>query len=202
MPRKRNDACVNTCCLRFIFRLFHQKMESRDIWTSDLRPRLVFSGFPVYKGKFSIQTQPGAQPDLSVATKPGHVNCLSAPRGSVSSPHLSSPSYWFFSLLRQCLGISGGEKKYNGVSSKEKMNSFKTQDIVSGKKVGTVTGCWQWKASTQGFLGHTSCVFLILWRKCSYYLQRLGSMGSPTAVGLTGFSLEEGANHVGHGGVY
>lgn len=120
MPRKRNDACVNTCCLRFIFRLFHQKMESRDIWTSDLRPRLVFSGFPVYKGKFSIQTQPGAQPDLSVATKPGHVNCLSAPRGSVSSPHLSSPSYWFFSLLRQCLGISGGERNTMVCQAKKK----------------------------------------------------------------------------------
>ena len=53
-------ACLNTCCLCFIFRLFHQRKESRDIWTSDLRPRLVFSGFPVYKGKFSIQTQPGS----------------------------------------------------------------------------------------------------------------------------------------------
>ena len=32
------------------------------------------------------------------------------------------------------------------------MHSFKIQD----KKVSTVIGCWQWEASTQDFLGHTS----------------------------------------------
>ena len=202
MPRKRNDACLNTCCLCFIFRLFHQRKESRDIWTSDLRPRLVFSGFPVYKGKFSIQTQPGSTARFSVATKPGHVNLLICPQGLCIITPFEFPILLVFSPAEAMLRYKRGGKKYNGVSSKETMNSFKTQDIVSGKKVGTMTRCWPWKASTQGFLGHTSCVFLILWRKCSYYLQHLGSMGSPTAIGLTGFSLEQGANHVGHGGVY
>ena len=148
MPRKRNDACVNTCCLCFIFRLFHQKMESRDIWTSDLRPRLVFSGFPVYKGKFSIQTQPGAQPDLSVATKPGHVNCLSAPRGSVSSPHLSSPSYWFFSLLRQCLGISGGERNTMVCQAKKKWT------VLRPKTLSLVKRLVQWQDAGSGKPAH------------------------------------------------
>lgn len=50
VPGKRTDACINTCCLCFIFRLFHHRKESRASWTSGVRPHLVFSGFPAHKG--------------------------------------------------------------------------------------------------------------------------------------------------------
>ena len=106
VPWKRNDACVNTCCLCFIFRLFHQRKESRAIWTSDLRPRLVFSGFPVYKGRFSIENQPAAQPDLSMATKPGHMSLVIGPQWLCIITPFEFPILLLFSPLKQGLGIS------------------------------------------------------------------------------------------------
>lgn len=43
---------------------------------------------------------------------------------------------------------------------KDKMNSTKTPDIVSGENVDTMIGHYQWEVSTD-FLGHSTCVFFI-----------------------------------------
>lgn len=104
--------------------LFHQRKESRANWTSDLRSRLVFSGFPAHKGKFSIETQPGgpARSRNGCWTWACELGYLS-PVGSVSSSHLSFPSCWCYfpgeAILRY-KGTAGKKNNKDGVAKRRK----------------------------------------------------------------------------------
>lgn len=93
VPGKRTDACVNTCCLCFIFRLFHQRKESRASWTSGIRPHLVFSGFLHTKGPNKFPSRPGqeVQPALKVAAELEYMSLDFCPRWG-----LYHHPTWFF----------------------------------------------------------------------------------------------------------
>lgn len=79
---------------------------------------------------------------------------------------------------------------------KDKTNSFKTPDIVSGENVDTVIGHYQWEVST-GFLGHSKCVFFIFVEEMQLSPETSGKPGN--AHGNQSDKLHEEISHcIGH----
>ena len=62
--------------------------------------------FPCIQREISIENQPAAQPDLSMATKPGHMSLVIGPQWLCIITPFEFPILLLFSPLKQGLGIS------------------------------------------------------------------------------------------------
>lgn len=79
---------------------------------------------------------------------------------------------------------------------RDKMNSSKTPDIVSGENVDTMIGHCQWEVSTD-FLGHSTCVSFIFVEEIQFSPATSGKPGN--AHGNQSDQLHEEISHcTGH----
>lgn len=145
----------------------------------DFRPQttLSFLRFPCIQREIFHREPASSKPDLSMATKPGHMSLVTSPQWLCIITPFEFPILLLFFPAEARLRYKQGKRNTIGVSSKENLNSFKTQDIVSGSKVSTVIGCWQWEASTQDFLGHTSLCSPYFVEKMQLLSATLGKYG-------------------------